>query len=317
MTVNIRKAIPFLIGFLLVAVAVAKQVDASVVKASDLYGVEVVGNKYWVCGANGEILHSSDGKSWVKQKTGVDVSLVSITFVNEKKGFCVGFSGTLLKTDDGGNRWVKIPVDTKYCITGIYFINESKGFITGEFGKLMTTDDGGEHWTSVFKQEMDSIFQAIDFCEGKYGWVVGEFGNVYRSDDAGRTWKKIDVGAEEYTLFSVKAIDKNRVVVTSMDGLLFITVNGGKTWKKTVVTELQAQLFGVEPVSKDEIYIYGMGGLIKTSYDFKSFQNIPLGEGLVYGWIYRIRKNTGVGKDGSIYKLDAGKWRKENVSYNN
>lgn len=302
-------------GYILLTVVAINQSHASVV-ASNLYGVEVIGNKYWVCGANGEILHSKDGKSWVMQKSGVDVALVSIAFLNDKKGFCVGFSGTLLKTEDGGSRWVKVPVDTKYCITGVYFINEKKGFITGEFGKLFVSEDGGEHWAPVFKQEMDSIFQAIDFYDGKYGWIVGEFGNVFRTEDAGRTWKKIDVGAEEYTLFSVRAIDRNRVVITSMDGLLFVTENGGRTWKKTVVKELQSQLFGLEPVSNDEIYIFGMGGLVKTAVGFTAFQKIDLGDDLAYGWIYRIRKNTGVGKDGSIYKLNAGKWGKEKVSYN-
>jgi len=300
---------------LLVILLIVKPLHASIF-TGDLYGVEVVGNNYWVCGANGKILHSNNGTSWVLQESGVDVTLTSISFVNDKKGFCVGYGGTVLKTEDGGNRWVKAPVDTKYFLTGVYFINEKRGFIIGEFGTLLVSDDGGEHWKSLLGKELDAIMQGIDFYDGKYGWLVGEFGLVYHSEDAGHTWKKVNVGAEEYTLFSVKAIDKNRVVITSMDGLLFVTENGGRTWKKKNVGVSKSQLLGAESMSNNEVYIFGRGVLYKTTVELSTFQNIDLGKDLTYGWIYRIHKNTGVGNEGYIYKYISGKWSKERVKYN-
>lgn len=285
--------------------------------AYDLFGLEVVDNNYWVCGANGQVLHSVDGNSWAAQKTGVDVTLTSIAFVNSRKGFCVGGNGTVLKTEDGGNRWVKVSINSKYLLTGIYFVNANKGFITGEFGGLFLTEDGGEHWKPLLGNQLDAIFQSIDFYEGKYGWVVGEFGAVYQSSDGGITWKKVNVGAEEYTLFGVKAFDKNRVMITSMDGLLFVTDNGGKTWKKKTIGQMKNQFFGVEFFSNNEVYIFGRGVLLKTNADLSNAQSIDLGKELAYGWIYKFRKNLGVGNDGYVYKFVNGKFNKERIKYNN
>lgn len=309
-----RIAALFVAALLMATVSAVGQLSAAGL-VYNLYGVEVIGNEYWVCGANGQILHSANGRNWVLQKSGVDVTLLSISFVNNKKGFCVGFGGTLLKTDDGGNRWVKVPVDTKYCITGIKFLSENRGIATGEFGKILVTDDGGSHWKLAPGKEMDFILQAIDAFDGKDVWLVGEFGKVLHSADAGRTWKNVDVGAEEYTLFGVRVIDKNRIAITSMDGLLFVTENGGKSWKKIVINDFQAQLFGVEPVSAGDIYVYGNGGLSKTTAAFRDFHMVDLGDSLTYGWIYRLRKNTAVGKNGSLYRLVDGKWSHETISY--
>ncbi len=299
-----------LLGFFLVS----NPLHASIL-ADDLFGADVVGNNYWICGANGKILHSSDGTSWVLQHTGVDIPLMSLAFINDKKGFCVGYGGTVLKTEDGGKRWVKIPVDTKRYLTGVCFINESKGFIVGEFSTLLVTDDGGEHWKQAPGKNIDAIFNAIDFYDGKYGWAVGEFGTVIHTQDAGTTWKQMNVGAEEYTLFGVKAIDKDRVVITGMDGLLFVTENAGRTWKRKYVGE-KTQIFGADFSNFNEGYVFGRGLLYKSVDGVSTFQKIDLGDELAYGWIYRVKRNIGVGRGGYIYKLRGGKWSEERVVYN-
>lgn len=281
----------------------------------DLFGIEVVGSNYWVCGANGKILYSNNGTSWVLQNSGVDESLVSISFINDKKGFCVGYNGTVLKTEDGGNQWVKVPMGTKYYLTSVYFINERRGFIIGEFATLLVTDDGGDHWKQVPGKKIDAIFNGIDFYDGNYGWAVGEFGTVFHTEDAGNTWKQVNVGAEEYTLFGVKAIDKNRVVITGMDGLMFVTENGGRAWKKKYIGE-KTQLFGADFLNYGEGYVFGRGVLYKTTDGLGTFKKIDLGDELTYGWIYRVKRSTGVGKGGYVYKLADGKWSKERVTYN-
>ena len=70
------------------------------------------------------------------QTSGVDENLASIFFTTPKKGVCVGYHGTVLKTDDGGARWFKVSVPSAYYLTGVCFTSETTGFIVGEFGTV-------------------------------------------------------------------------------------------------------------------------------------------------------------------------------------
>src|SRR5690554_6926914 len=47
-------------------------------------------------------------------------------------GYAVGFSGTILKTTDGGISWVIQPVEINYDLYSLYFIDENYGFARSE-----------------------------------------------------------------------------------------------------------------------------------------------------------------------------------------
>ncbi len=70
----------------------------------ELYGLTIPSTKYiYSCGVNGKILKSSDaGDDWISQKTPTTQRLNSISFIDNKKGFAVGDSGTILYTKNGG-----------------------------------------------------------------------------------------------------------------------------------------------------------------------------------------------------------------------
>ncbi len=60
-------------------------------------------NIIYTCGYNGKILKSAnEGNDWFTQKTSVSRSLNSIYFFDDKRGFAVGDSGTILYTQNGG-----------------------------------------------------------------------------------------------------------------------------------------------------------------------------------------------------------------------
>ncbi len=281
---------------------------------TDFFGIARSGNDVWVCGANGAILHTPDQKTWELQTSGVDENLSSIFFVNPKKGVCVGYHGTVLKTDDGGARWVKVPVPAAYYLTGVYFTSETTGFIVGEFGTLLSTSDGGATWAPVVlgKGKLDVIFNDIDFS-GPFGWIVGEFGTVMRTVDGGRSWKQLDIGAGEYMLFGVDVLDKGRVVITGADGLVLVSENGGGSWKKADLG-VKNQVFGVHFSGSREGYVFGKNIIFRTEDGGRTFQKVDVGDSLSYGWIYRMSQGVAVGNGGQVYRLVNGRWTVRKVA---
>lgn len=276
---------------------------------TDLFGVSEVGGDTWICGANGTILHTGDGKNWEFQTSGVDENLASIFFLNAKKGFCVGYHGTVLRTTDGGNKWVKVPVGSTHFLTGIHFVSESRGFIVGEMGTLLSTDDGGTSWSRVKLNLLntDVILNDIDFSEGKFGWIVGEFGTVLRTADGGKSWKTVDTRMGEYMLFGVNVADKDRVVITGADGLVLLSESGGSSWKK-VDLGVKKQVFGARFFGAREGYVFGKNIMFKSEDGGRTFRKIDLGQSLAYGWVYRMSRGVAVGNGGLVYRLANGKW---------
>ncbi len=73
----------------------------------DLHGIHGQGDRVWAVGRPGSVLlHSPDfGKTWQVQRTGQNVPLNGVFFLDEKIGYAVGELGTILTTQDGGKTW--------------------------------------------------------------------------------------------------------------------------------------------------------------------------------------------------------------------
>ena len=73
----------------------------------DLNAVAVYGNHIWAVGRPGSlVLHSPDnGRNWEVQRIGQGLSLHSIHFLDEQKGWAAGELGTIAATTDGGKTW--------------------------------------------------------------------------------------------------------------------------------------------------------------------------------------------------------------------
>lgn len=86
------------------------QLPTEVLAALDFRAVSVRGNEIWAVGRPGSvILHSSDqGQNWELLKTGQNLPLNCVHFVNAKKGWAVGELGLILATEDGGQTWKKL-----------------------------------------------------------------------------------------------------------------------------------------------------------------------------------------------------------------
>ena len=295
----------------------------------------------WACGRRGTVLHTSDGgKRWVRQATGINLTLSSIHFIDSKNGWAVGKKSTIIHTSDGGKTWEKqesprfvveggklwvgdaVTAEEKATphvyFMGVHFATVRKGWIAAERTHILYTEDGGETWQIQFKDE-DFILKSVSFCDELNGWVVGEYGYIYHTSDGGKTWKRQagefgfsdetgDIIAGDF-LFDVVAVNTKTAWVSGIDGYVSRTIDGGATWQRMKKGFPNTHLFGITADEERRIIVVGSGTL-RVGSNFDVTFRIPQAEPSIrYGWLYGVapRGKAGfvaVGSDGWVYVSD-------------
>jgi len=204
-----------------------------VIKHTDkLYDVSAAGGgKVWTVGYFGTIFYSeNNGLHWARKDAGTKKSLLGVYFVNEKKGWIVGDSGTIMCTNDGGETWEKqtSPV-TDQELLKIQFINEREGWAVGTFGLILHTDNGGKDWVKLPFDE-DLILNDLSFINAKQGWIAGEFGTVLYTEDGGKNWTRQLEDEMGRKLFGIDFCDELNGIAVGIEGVIYTTRDGGKTW---------------------------------------------------------------------------------------
>ena len=333
----------FLVNFvpeILYARAVAPSGD--LVNVNDLFGVSFPNEtKGWVCGRRGTVLHTSDGgKTWVRQTTGIDLTLSSIHFVDTDNGWAVGKRSTIIHTSNGGRTWKKqesprfvveggkiwvgdaITAEEKATphlyFMGVHFATAKKGWIAAERTHILHTEDGGKTWQIQFKDE-DFILKSVSFCDQLNGWVVGEYGYIYHTSNGGKTWERQagEFGFSEETgdiiggdfLFDVVAVDTKTAWVAGIDGYVSQTIDGGATWQKMKKGLPHTHLFGITVDEEHRIIVVGNGTLRVGSNVDPTFHMPKAEPAIRYGWLYGVTPRgkggfVAVGSNGWIYLSD-------------
>ena len=134
----------------------------------------------------GIILRSDDaGLSWTISETTGDFYR-SIHFPTSSTGYIAGYSGSILKTTNGGISWKKLIDGDKVTVKNtpfrsVFFVNTEKGYLVGDRGTFWRTTDGGNNWQIV------KGFPKVDlhdvFVIENTGYIVGENGRIFRFED--------------------------------------------------------------------------------------------------------------------------------------
>ncbi len=156
----------------------------------NFYGVEIAGDRTWIVGYYGTVLHSADrGTTWTIQTSPARSALYRARFLGRDRGWIVGSFGTLLRTDDGGGHWRVQATGTDEHLFDLTWLDEHKGVAVGSRGTILRTDDGGRTWIDNSLPE-DLTLNSIVFVDAKRGWIAAEFGVIFHSNDGGATWRK-------------------------------------------------------------------------------------------------------------------------------
>lgn len=191
-------------------------------------------------GSYGEIIKTTNGgESWYALESGTVSSLNSLHFINENKGWAVGFFGEILNTIDGGETWRKQVIDSNFRLISVFFVNEQTGWAVGDggYGVILKTINGGQTWQSQIECNRRRPYlslQDVFFIDENTGWLLGfdDGTEIYKTEDGGDSWKTFGLPGEKrwYWPSSITFTDDNVGWVLKKDKL-YKSSDGGVSWQ--------------------------------------------------------------------------------------
>jgi photosystem II stability/assembly factor-like uncharacterized protein len=182
-------------------------------------------------------------------QVGGTAALFDVFFTDLNRGTAVGYSGTILRTTDGGFTWVSQPSGTTESLYGVFFTDADTGTVVGNHGTILRTTDGGSSWTSQ-ASGTTSILYDVAFDHPSAGFAVGAAGTILHTTDGGSTWVRQASGSPYYVLRGISLVDNEIATVVGDNGAILRTTNGGTVW----VLQTSGSYFGLRGVSFTDSY---------------------------------------------------------------
>ena len=166
-------------------------------------------------GSKGTIVTSLDGISWIKSKSGINNTLIGITF-GKDKFVIVGDKITLISLD--GRTWKESELYYPYSsITGVTFGNGK--FVSVDYSSYVYSSTDGNIWDEVFSRYVSNY--GITFGNNLFVYV-GHVGYIFYSSDT-INWNEI--GTTGNTLNGITYGGDNFITVGEK-GTIIISKNG-------------------------------------------------------------------------------------------
>jgi photosystem II stability/assembly factor-like uncharacterized protein len=131
---------------------------------------------------------------WLAQQSNTSQKLFKCFFIDSLKGWCVGDSGTILITSNGGNNWNRQPTGLNHFIFDLCFINSLSGWcIASDINAfpnpvLLKTTNGGVNWQHFLMPDTNMLLFTCYFKNSLTGWLAGYNGVILKSSDGGNNW---------------------------------------------------------------------------------------------------------------------------------
>ena len=179
-----------------------------------------------------------------------------LSFVDEQRGWMVGFGSDVYHTEDGGEHWKKQSTPTGRSLHSVFFVDPQHGWAVGDGGTILRTSNGGREW-SLCAGQINANLLDVFFFDASHGWAVGDLSTFAKTTDGGATWQVSQVDPLSGPLTGVSfasSLDPEFNggpkfgLVVSAGGGIFRTNNGGKTWLARSFPTANA-LYGVVAVN--------------------------------------------------------------------
>jgi len=126
------------------------------------------------------------------QSSGTAAYLEDLWFVDQRKGWVVGDSGLILRTEDGGNSWIKQNSKPPSASSDIFCKQRIQPYawIVGDAGIVLKSDDAGQSWQQQPAFNTNYLL-TVFFTTPKKGWIGGGDGLFYTTDGGSPGLKKM------------------------------------------------------------------------------------------------------------------------------
>ncbi|MBN9462927.1 MAG: glycosyl hydrolase [Burkholderiales bacterium] len=248
------------------------------------------GSRIVAVGDHGVVLLSDDGGKTHRQaqQVPVDVTLTSVSFVDERRGWAVGHWGVVLNTVDGGETWRVQRSDTHEDrpLFAVHFFDASQGVAVGLWSLVLVTSDGGAHWQAVEMPAPEGARRADLNLLGLFADARGrlfapaERGMVLRSDDRGQHWRYLGTGYTGSFWTGIAAPD-GALLVAGLRGSMYRSGDDGQTWQridthsKSSITALALAGAGIVGVGLDGLMLRSRDGGVSFETEIRT-DRLPL-----------------------------------------
>lgn len=234
--------------------------------SSLMLDVAAVEGRYVAVGERGQILGSTDGKTWVQAPVPVRAALTAVSFVDARHGWAVGHDAVILATRDGGASWNLQSYEPalEKPLLDVLFLDVRHGFAVGAFGLFLLTEDGGDSWTEVHTPVIDddelNLHAIVQLGNGDL-LIVGEQGRLLLSTDAGRSWKKLHSPVEA-TLFGASAYGRSGALVCGLRGQAWVSDSARDGGWRAIRTGTSHSLHACAVFGPDRALLAGAEGTL-------------------------------------------------------
>ena len=136
----------------------------------------------WAVGSTG-VFRTSDATNWIPQAIPTTEVINSISMANASKGWVVGANGTILHTTNGGSTWAFQSAPTSEHLMDVEFFDINNGVAVGVNGTVLYTQNGGLSWIAAtgFSNTLD--FSSVEMVNSNTILVGGSNGKIFKSPD--------------------------------------------------------------------------------------------------------------------------------------
>jgi photosystem II stability/assembly factor-like uncharacterized protein len=155
-------------------------------------------------------------------------TLKSVYFpTGNQKGWCVGRSGTILHTENGGDVWEKQVSGLDIALNDVFMVDDYIGCIAANGGTILWTGDGGI-WSQA-STPTGADLNKVYMTDSNTGYCCGTGGVMLKSVDGGETWTSLSSGTGA-DLNAVVFVSSTEGWAVGAGGKIIHTVNGGGSW---------------------------------------------------------------------------------------
>jgi len=260
---------------------------------SVLLGIAQAGKRLVAVGERGIVMVSDDDAAkWRQVSVPVSVTLTAVHFADDKHGYAVGHSGTVLATADGGETWAHV-LDGRQAarislaaaqasgnaaalrdaermvadgpdkpLLDLLVLDARRVIVIGAYGMTYSTTDGGQNWTS-WADRLDNPRGLHLYAIRRHGeriLVSGEQGLVRLSQDGGQTFAAVKTPYDG-SFFTAELSSADEIVVAGLRGNMLRSLDNGANWKQ-ITTPDAASITGSALRADGSLVLVNQAGMV-------------------------------------------------------
>lgn len=181
--------------------------------------------------------------------------LNGLSMVDSIRGWAVGKSGIIIKTEDGGTSWTVQHSPTTKDLADVHFIDAESGWAVGDSGTILHTMNGGARW-ELQESGTTNHLNSVCFSDTHHGYAVGSYGKILEFKASSERWTTRDSITDKH-LNAIKLLNDSLAWAVGWQGAL-LAIRPDDVQALAPPPDYQSTTFyNLLPQSTDSVWLVG------------------------------------------------------------